>query len=194
MLVFYMALETVEDKSQKQRLEEIYNDYSRYVKNIVLKFYPDLTEESEDIVQQVFVLVIKNKDKFVKFPEKIVKSMLYYYTKSISINLLKRRNIKETSMVRYAEDKGITVDNKGDDLPKNMIKKEYITKAKKIINSLPYPEKEIIVMKYIYGMKNVEIAEVLDLTETNVGTMLQRSLKKVKQEMEENDYAGMREF
>ena len=81
-----------------------------------------------------------------------------------------------------------------DSLPKELIQKEFVDKVKNVINSLPYPEKDIIVMKYIYGMKNFEIADLLDLTETNVSTTLQRSLKKVRLEMEANNFAGIYEI
>ena len=194
MLLFYMALETVEDTSQKHRLEKIYNDYSSYVKNMVIKFYPDLVNESEDIVQQVFFLVIKYKEKFLNNPEKVVKSMLYTYTNSVCINHLKKSNCKNKSMKKYIEKLENDFGEEADSLPKELIQKEFVDKVKNVINSLPYPEKDIIVMKYIYGMKNFEIAVLLDLTETNVSTTLQRSLKKVRLELEANNFAGIYEI
>jgi RNA polymerase sigma-70 factor (ECF subfamily) len=160
---------------------------------MVIKFYPDLEKEAEDIVQQVFFLVIKYKDKFLNNSEKIVKSLLYTYTNSVCINYIKRMNCKKKSIKMYIEKNESSLEE-AELLPKELIKKEYVIKAKNIINNLPYPEKEIILMKYIYEMKNVEIADLLELTETNVGTMLQRSLKKVRQQMEENDFAGIHEF
>jgi RNA polymerase sigma-70 factor (ECF subfamily) len=41
-------------------------------------------------------------------------------------------------------------------------------------------EQEAIILKYSNGMSNREIAEVLNLTETNVGSILCRTIRKLR--------------
>ena len=46
-------------------------------------------------------------------------------------------------------------------------------------------EREIVSLKFGAAISNREIAQVLNLTESNVGTILYRSLKKMKKQLEE---------
>lgn len=54
----------------------------------------------------------------------------------------------------------------------------------KALNILNERERNIIALKFGADLKNVEIAKVLDLTESNVGVILFRTMKKLKKELE----------
>ena len=45
-------------------------------------------------------------------------------------------------------------------------------------------EQNIVALKFGANLKNVEIAEILNLTESNVGVILYRTMKKLKKELE----------
>ena len=44
--------------------------------------------------------------------------------------------------------------------------------------------RQIVVLKYYSGLKNTEIAAQLHMNASTVGTILQRSLKKLRKELE----------
>jgi RNA polymerase sigma-70 factor (ECF subfamily) len=52
------------------------------------------------------------------------------------------------------------------------------------LDSLETREREIVALKFGGGMNNREIAGLLEITETNVGTILYRSLRKLKNQLE----------
>lgn len=54
----------------------------------------------------------------------------------------------------------------------------------KALNILNERERNIVALKFGADLKNVEIAKVLDLTESNVGVILFRTMKKLKKELE----------
>lgn len=56
-----------------------------------------------------------------------------------------------------------------------------LLKALSILNER---ERNIVALKFGADLKNVEIAKVLDLTESNVGVILFRTMKKLKKELE----------
>lgn len=56
-----------------------------------------------------------------------------------------------------------------------------LSDALKILNER---ERNIVALKFGADLKNVEIAKVLDLTESNVGVILFRTMKKLKKELE----------
>ncbi len=56
------------------------------------------------------------------------------------------------------------------------------------LEKLPERERKIVSMKYFMGISNKEIAEALDMTATNVGVILHRSLAKLKALLEDAGY------
>jgi RNA polymerase sigma factor (sigma-70 family) len=60
------------------------------------------------------------------------------------------------------------------------IKTENTRRLRGFISRLNKREQEAIILKYSNGMSNREIAEVLHLTETNVGSILCRTIRKLR--------------
>ncbi len=53
----------------------------------------------------------------------------------------------------------------------------------KALNTLSARERNIVALRFGGNLKNREIAEILDLTESNVGVTLYRTMRKLKNEM-----------
>lgn len=58
---------------------------------------------------------------------------------------------------------------------------------REILLKLPDREHELISLKYGAGLTNREIAQVTGLSESNVGSILHRTVKKVRARLEDND-------
>ncbi|MNI21296.1 RNA polymerase sigma factor SigX [compost metagenome] len=61
---------------------------------------------------------------------------------------------------------------------------DHLTKA---LQTLKTKERHIVALKFGAGLKNVEIAQLVNISESNVGVMLYRVMKKLKLELERND-------
>lgn len=55
------------------------------------------------------------------------------------------------------------------------------------VNSLPRRERDLIALKYGADLNNRQIARQLHLSESNVGTILSRTIQKLRQELEVYD-------
>ena len=53
-----------------------------------------------------------------------------------------------------------------------------------ILSGLPARERELVAFKYGAGLNNREIARLMRLSESNVGTILNRTVEKLRIEME----------
>ena len=60
-----------------------------------------------------------------------------------------------------------------------------LTKALNILNAR---ERNIVALKFGANFKNNKIAEILDITESNVGVILYRSMKKLKKKIERDSH------
>jgi RNA polymerase sigma-70 factor (ECF subfamily) len=64
-------------------------------------------------------------------------------------------------------------------------RRERIDELYAALGGLEEREQEIISLKFGGGMSNQDIADVLSLSETNVGTILCRSLNKLNPQLED---------
>lgn len=166
------------------KVRKKFDDYGVYVKRMVEKFFPELTEESEDIVQKVFLLVVKKRNFFIGADYLLVRGLLYDFTHCVCVDEVRKKSREQKILKKVFRAKKKELEQSLD--PALIYqKKEHLEKMKNVIKSLPYPSGEIIIKKYFFGMGNKEIAEVMGLTETNVGTILQRTLKRIRKEMED---------
>ena len=60
------------------------------------------------------------------------------------------------------------------------IRAENTRKLRQFVSQLNKREQEAIVLKYSNGMSNREIAQILNLTESNVGSILCRTIRKLR--------------
>jgi RNA polymerase sigma-70 factor, ECF subfamily len=90
----------------------------------------------------------------------------YYRTHKQDIYLEPETRIYDTAQYSSPEDQSI--------------KNEKTKRLKLFISKLNRREQEAIILKYSNGMSNREIAEVLHLTETNVGSILCRTIRKLR--------------
>jgi RNA polymerase sigma-70 factor (ECF subfamily) len=60
-------------------------------------------------------------------------------------------------------------------------------RLRKVLRKLPDREQELIAMKYGAGLTNREIAQVTGLSESNVGSILHRTVNSVRTQLENDD-------
>ena len=65
-----------------------------------------------------------------------------------------------------------------------MIRQETVEVLKKAIDALPSPAREIILLRYYHDMTHREIADVLNMNASTVRSVFQRSLAKLRKELE----------
>lgn len=73
------------------------------------------------------------------------------------------------------------------DLEKIVQQQQEKDRLRRILLKLPDREQNLIALKYGAGLTNREIAQVTGLSESNVGSILHRTVNKVRVELEEDD-------
>jgi RNA polymerase sigma-70 factor (ECF subfamily) len=138
------------------------------------------TGTAEDIVSDVFMKLLDNLHKyedrgapFAAWLFTIARNQIYdYYSRNqrnASISLDETIEIK---------------DDKKDSSPHVLAQEsELKDKVKQVMKNLPERELSILQMKFFSGLTNREIALCLDLSESNVGIILYRVLRKIKPDL-----------
>lgn len=174
------ALSNSLDKNQSKELDLTYI-FETYYKRIYNYIYyrVNSNEEAEDLTSQVFEKVMlkidtysKDKANFEVWLFAIARNVINDHFRS-----LKKHKIFSIDKIKEL----ISKENNPEEIVLTAETNDKLLKALKILNS---KERNIVAFKFGGNLKNKEIAEILKLTESNVGVMLYRIMKKLKVEME----------
>lgn len=188
MFNLYLALEQIENEKERELVEQLYLTYARRVKKLAYRILCQ-EEDAEDVVGEVFKKVIRYREKFMDSERDRTTNLIVIYTRSVCFDMQESKKRKPTiSMNRTIETKD--GDEKDMDLPadidvlQEVVKNEMIDKLRTAIRKLDYPAKDMICLKYFHGMRNREIAEMLNMNASTVSTVLERTLKKMRKMLE----------
>lgn len=129
--------------------------------------------EAEDIAQESFVELWKQKSKFETVSH--IKSFLYLSIKNKCINALKHNKVKNKYIGSLSLDHVSFFEEQ-------VIKTEVIHEINKAVNNLSKQRKEIILLA-MQGLKNVEIAEELDISINTVKLQKKIAYKLLREKL-----------
>lgn len=166
MLSFYLSL--VETQSDKEKVEFIYLNYYK-IMSYVANQYVSNKEDVADIVHDSMVKIIYNIDKVDINDEFRTRSFCTTVAKHKAIDFLRK---KENQNIALDEN----FDNKkySEDILDIVINEESYGIILKAIDNLSDTYQAVCKLKYINGLKEREIAEVLDLPEKTVNQRIFR--------------------
>lgn len=156
--------------------DSIYQMYAKRLYYYSLQFTKS-REDSEEIVQDVFVKLWTNREKIKQ--ENTLCSLLFIMTKHHMINAF-RANINRPIYeiyVNYNHEMSIN------DAHQHIEYQEFVVKFKKAIKKLPATQQKVITLSRIQQLSNREIAEKLSLSGQTVKNQLSIGLKMLKQEL-----------
>lgn len=165
----------------EKELDNIFESYYKRIFNYIFyRVYCQYT--AEDLSSQVFEKVIRKIDTYT--PSKSTFEVwLFAITRNVVNDYF--RSQKKFKMISFDKIKELVSRKK--DPEEMVIKSEGKDNLSKALNSLSAKERNIVALKFGAGLKNKEIAELLQKTESNIGIMIHRLLKKLKNEMEMED-------
>lgn len=177
------------DENDKNYIAYLYEKYEKklyYIANSYLKNHFD----SEDCVQDVFVVVMNKLDQFRSFSIDHQKNFMIKVCRCIAINKYNentKRNIAEMSLNdSIIESEFEIVDNESY-LDKILINDENYKIIYNIIDNMDSKYGDILYLKLFLNMKNNEIAKLLNLPLNLINVRLNRAKIKLKETMSKNE-------
>lgn len=188
MISILMAIEAIEEENERELVSRLYLRYSSKVKAIAYKIMRN-NQDAEDALGNTFIKIIKYRNKFIGVDEDETNRLIVIFTRStcfdmldkrdklefISLNIEKENDDRERFIFETASDT---------DIESDFMLKETVKIVTEKIKALPMPAKDIMLMKYYFNMQNTEIADMIGMNASTVGTIIQRNTIKLKKEME----------
>ncbi len=176
--------ETEADLSMEKEFTYIFETYYKRVFNFIY-YRVNCHHTAEDLASQVFEKIMlkintysKNKSFEVWLFTIARNTVNDYFRSSKKYKFFSIDTIKELVSKKKNPEDIVEIAETND-------------KLSKALNILNEREKNIVALKFGADLKNVEVSEILNLTESNVGVILYRTMKKLKKELEREDrYEG----
>lgn len=164
----------------RENFDKVYNTlFHKHYSNLLFyatRFLSD--HEAEDVVQDVFVELWKRKDTIEVGDQ--IQAFLYrsVYTKSINVLKHKRvQNMYSAEMEDLYKRKIEFYHPDFNETIKRIENKEFRKEIHGVINELPDKCKEVFKLSYLQGLKNKEIAEMLDISLRTVEAHMYKALR-----------------
>lgn len=166
-------------------VEQIIDEYYGKVYKLCL-FYLENKEEAEDIVQEIFLKVLKKHSTFKE------RSGVYTWIYRIAVNTI-LNHIKRKKIVQFISFENFK--NAGDSesasethnpalkLEQEELKNIEIKKLEKSIEQLTAREKTAFYLFYYENLKQKKIAEIMHTSVSAVESLVYKSMKKIRKEM-----------
>jgi RNA polymerase sigma-70 factor (family 1) len=156
--------------------DALYKNYSKKLYKFACSILKS-KEESENIVQDVFLNLWKNRAKVNK--DSSIKSYIFTITYNTAISVI-RKKAKESQFIEYLKSLQEIIEE-----PVN-VELEFIeltNKLDEIIKALPHRQKEVFLLHKVEGLKYSEIAERLNISVNTIENHMSHALKTIRKKL-----------
>lgn len=135
---------------------------------------------AEDVVSDVFMKVLENLPKYQDRGYSFA-SWLFTVARNVLFDYYAKQKKGDTLPI----EEGFEIKDEKDDFAPDKVASanELTSKVKAVMSKLPEREQTVLQMKFFGEMNNREIAATLNLSESNVGIILFRVLRKLKPDL-----------
>jgi len=136
-------------------------------------------DRAKDIVQDTFIKLYKQDVEKVK---KSLKAWLYTVCRNRALDVLRKEKRMVSVESEEIERDSISLETPGDEI----LKKERMARLFEYMEKLSENQKDVIQMKFQYGLSYQEIEKKTGLTSGNIGFLIHGGLKKLREILPEN--------
>jgi RNA polymerase sigma-70 factor (ECF subfamily) len=162
------------------KFEKIYSDFEKPVYNFVLRMARnDLL--AQDLTQDIFVKIYQNLATFRG--EAKLSTWIYQIANNTYLDYLRTSSFKKqnkTDILEDEEDLHVEEIDKVLSIDEQLVKAEENDCVHEYVNNLPEDYRAVMVLHDLQGLKNREIAEVLDCSLDTIKIRLHRARKKFR--------------
>jgi RNA polymerase sigma-70 factor (ECF subfamily) len=182
-------IQSIENDYEREAIEKI---FTLYYKRMYKRAYDILnnSHDAEDAVQETFYRISCNVKDFLdpELPDTI--GLISIYTRNVALNMYNRKKKQHVLFDQREDisDMSINMEAPGEDVEEILINKETVEMVRNAINQLDDMYRDIVLMKYYYHKRNVEIADIIGIERSQVNGRLFRAKKMLREILGEEAY------
>jgi RNA polymerase sigma-70 factor (ECF subfamily) len=166
---------------EEDKLSSLYATYAHTLWYVAIGYLKD-NQLAEDMVQDTFIKVSEHLDCIEDVDSKMTKYYLITIIRHKCIDFIRKKNRTQETFFDNQENYCVPIDN----MPLNrVIRQETFDEMKEVIMHLDDNYRIPLSLRYLQGMSNVEISNLLDISVNLVAVRINRAKKMVQVRMEE---------
>lgn len=166
--------------------DDVYNEFYPKILRYVSKMISP--EEAEDITQEIFIKINRYFDKFKG--ESSLSTWIYRIATNTTFDKLRASSRKSSNPISESEleaiDQNVWIDEIKLSTDEDMVRNDMNECIREFIKNLPPDYKAVMLLSKLDGMKNHEIADILDISLETVKIRLYRGRIRLKKELEKS--------
>ncbi len=181
MLPFLLSLTMTE--SDRDKVVRIYSEYNGLMTYVAEQTLGDRKDAAHDMVHDAMLKIIDKLDLLDFSDEKRTKGLLSLIVRNQCVDYLRKKDMNTVSLDELgAEDEG------GYATDEVVVSKESINTVLRAIRALGDKHRDVCIMKFLYGYKDREIAELLDVAPGTVRSRINHARGILAEELKEVFY------
>lgn len=178
-MIMYLTL--IDSEEEQDKFVALFEKYKGMMFSSINKIIND-KHLSEDILQEVFIKIAKNIDKVNDDIHSVeAKGFIMTITKNMAIDYYRKNAVRRDYEVVVEECEEILFYDIDEDLVLNIEPENRIVT---ILKSMKESYRDIFILKYVDGLENSEIADLLDITEETIRQRISRGKKMIEEKIE----------
>jgi len=163
----------------KEDFEQVFKEQFPPVYNYIY-YHIHNAADAEDLTADVFVRAYKYWGSYS--PEKGSRGAWLGGIARNTVKVYFQKNASRPQTVELSELMSTGAEIEGD-----YVRKEQLRQIFTQINALPEHKREIVTMKYMLCLTNRDIARIMDMSESNVGVTLHRTMKQIQKSLKSGE-------
>ena len=180
MLSFYLSL--VMDEIGRDKVTRIYKRYYGLMTFVAEQTLRDKKDAAPDMVHDAMLKIIDKLDLLDLDDEKKTKSLCVIIVRNKCLDYLRRKDTKTVPL----DDCDIE-DESGPSAEEIVVSEDNIKKVMLAVESLGERYKDICIMKFVYGFKDGEIAELLGIVPGTVRSRINHARRVLTDALREGE-------
>lgn len=185
MLPLTIALVVLSDPINGDFFEKIYSDHSKRAYAIAYNIVKN-HQDAEDVVQDTYLKLYRSIEKIRNLECGEIEPFITICIKNAAIDYIRKRGQQIYRNEYLFEDWEQELEDFSSLPDEIAINHERIEKLNKCIDLLPEKQRHVILLRFKYGMSEIETANILFMTESAVSSCVDRAKKTLYKKMGEN--------
>ena len=175
-------IQSIEDDNKRRIVEDIYDLYYKHMTACALDILRNY-HDSQDAVQDAFYNITATYELFADGAAPATAALVHIYVRNAAINIYNKnkRHSKVVMLCDNIEEVAKDIVDEDADVQRIVIDNETTEIVSEAVDKLDTMYRDLIIMKYFYHMRNVDIAQVLNIDSNKVNGRIFRAKQKLKE-------------
>lgn len=175
-------IQAIEDNSKRKIVEDIYNLYYKHMMACALDILRNY-HDSQDAVQDAFYNITATYELFSEASAPATAALVHIYVKNAAINIYNKnkRHSKVVMLCDNIEEIAQDIIDEDADIQQMVINNETTEMISDAIDKLDDMYRDLIIMKYYYHMRNIDISQVLNIDCNKINGRIFRAKQKLRE-------------